>query len=357
MAGSGPNSAKVPANTQLQKVVVEAIPPEANTLPTRPTDSVYGLGDSVLDTPRAIYQVSKDQLLFDPINQVSDLARYSPSVTNSSSQGIGGAPYIRGYTAEVYQDGFRIGRFFRPFDPTTSYENLDIVTGPASVVYGPSSKTSGYLDWTTKKPYFDRQHTQVNLVFGSWASGGQGYSDFSQQVDNSGPINKDLAYRVVYKQNEDEGYFTGGKNDYEHVYAALSWLPTKEISVDWNFDFGNYDYALLRGWNRITQNLVDNGTYTAGVATPVFRGNITPAARPCSMSPRPTTPMAAARRRATTSSALRPTRRPVRPRRTRPTAPFIPGSIPPARCRGFVLRPGNVSNQQIYPYQGRREPG
>ena len=94
-------------NTQLQKVVVEAVSPESNTLPTRPTDSVYGLGDTVLDTPRSIYEVSKDQLQFDPINQVSDLGRYSPSITASSGQGIGGAPYIRGYQAEVYQDGFR----------------------------------------------------------------------------------------------------------------------------------------------------------------------------------------------------------------------------------------------------------
>jgi iron complex outermembrane receptor protein len=77
-------------------MVVEAVSPEASTLPNRPTDSVYGLGDTVLDTPRSIYEVSKDQLQYDALNSVNDLARYSPSVTASSGQGIAGAPYIRG---------------------------------------------------------------------------------------------------------------------------------------------------------------------------------------------------------------------------------------------------------------------
>ena len=260
------------AAVQLQTIVVQGVAPEASTLPTRPTDAVYGLGDTVLDTPRSIYQVSKDQLQFDPLNSVNDLARYSPSITASSGQGIGGAPFIRGYQAEVYQDGFRVGRFLRPWDPNTAYDSLDIVTGPASVVYGPSSKTSGYLDWTTKKPLFDGNHTTVELDFGQYVSGGQGsHAAFGQTVDNSGPISPDLAYRVVYKQNGESSYYIGGKNDYEHLYSALEWLPKKNITVDWNFEFGNYDYALLRGWNRINQNLIDNDSYTAGVATPVFK--------------------------------------------------------------------------------------
>jgi outer membrane receptor protein involved in Fe transport len=348
-AASAP-SGSAAENTQLQKVVVEAVSPESSTLPTRPTDSVYGLGDTVLDTPRSIYEVSKDQLKFDPINEVSDLAMYSPSVTASSGQGIGGAPYIRGYQAEVYQDGFRVGRFLRPWDPNTAYDSLDIVTGPASVVYGPSSKTSGYLDWTTKKPFFDANHTEIDLDFGQFTSGGQGsHAAFSQTVDNSGPIDPDLAYRVVYKQNEEGSYYIGGKNDYEHLYSALTWLPTKDITVDWNFEYGNYDYALLRGWNRINQNLIDNGTYDAGVATPVFK-NGSVFYEPAANSPTATN----------TGYVL------VTPNTlTGSTSSYAPGATvatingsanPIGTLQGFVLRPGNITEQTIYPYQGAVNP-
>jgi outer membrane receptor protein involved in Fe transport len=233
--GNGKNPANSPASaaqggTQLQKVVVEAASPDATTLPTRPTDAVNGLGDTVQDTPRSIYQVSKLQLEFDPVNNATDLARYSPSVDSVTSQGISGVPYIRGFSSEVYQDGFRIGRSLRPFDATTSYQSLDIVPGPASVIYGPSSKSSGYIDWTTKEPLFDANHTQVDLLFGTFDEGGQGgHANFYQQIDNSGPINSDLAYRVAYKQNEADSYYQGAHNNFEHVYAALTWLPTKNI--------------------------------------------------------------------------------------------------------------------------------
>jgi hypothetical protein len=336
-------------------MVVEAVSPEASTLPNRPTDSVYGLGDTVLDTPRSIYQVSKDQLLFDPINSVNDLARYSPSVTASSGQGIGGAPYIRGYQAEVYQDGFRVGRFLRPFDPNTTYDSLDIVTGPASVVYGPSSKTSGYLDWTTKKPFFDANHTEIDLQFGQITSGGQGsHAAFSQLVDNSGPIDADLAYRVAYKQNEEGSYYIGGKNDFEHLYAALTWLPTKDITVDWNFEYGNYDYALLRGWNRVDQALVDNGTYTAGVATPVFKSNGGGIASGTFYEPVANSPTAGNEgfyivapntTTGSTSSYTKTT-----------GAPVDVGGNPTGTLQGFVLRPGNTYQTTLYPYQGANNP-
>ncbi|HEY0256305.1 MAG TPA: TonB-dependent receptor plug domain-containing protein, partial [Candidatus Methylacidiphilales bacterium] len=341
-------------NTQLEKIVVEAAAPEENTLPTRPTDSVYGLGDTVLDTPRAIYQVSKDQLLFDPINQVSDLGRYSPSITASSGQGIGGAPYIRGYQAEVYQDGFRVGRFLRPWDPNTAYDNLDIVTGPASVVYGPSSKTSGYLDWTTKKPFFDANHTEVDLTFGQYVSGGQGsHAGFSQEADNSGPIDADLAYRVAYKQNEEGSYYIGGKNDFEHLYAALTWLPTKNITVDWNFEYGNYDYALLRGWNRINQNLIDNGTYLSGVATPVFKLAAADGAfaagtfyEPLANNPNgPAGGFVVVLPNTTTGSTSSYTS----------TGTNLVGT-PTGTLQGFVLRPNQVASTNLYPYQGAVNP-
>jgi hypothetical protein len=335
-------------------VVVEAVSPESNTLPTRPTDSVYGLGDTVLDTPRSIYEVSKDQLQFDPINQVSDLGRYSPSITASSGQGIGGAPYIRGYQAEVYQDGFRVGRFLRPWDPNTAYDSLDIVTGPASVVYGPSSKTSGYLDWTTKKPFFDANHTEVDLDFGQITSGGQGsHAAFSQLVDNSGPINPDLAYRVAYKQNEEGSYYIGGKNDFEHLYSALTWLPTKDITVDWNFEYGNYDYALLRGWNRINQNLIDNGTYDAGVATPVFKGTI--GGKSVFYEPEANSPTASSTPLSNEFVIVSPNTTTGSTSTYTPTGTIVKGN-PVGTLQGFVLRPGNVTPTTIYPYQGAVNP-
>jgi hypothetical protein len=355
-------TANNPQNTQLQPVVVEAASPDATTLPIRPTDAVFGLDDTVQDTPRSVYQVSKLQLQFDPIRNATDLALYSPSISAVSSQGIAGVPYIRGFSAEVYQDGFLIGRSLRPFDATTSYQSLDIVTGPASVIYGPSSNTSGYLDWTTKAPLWDGNHTQVNLLFGTWDSGGQGgHPDFSQQVDNSGPISKDLAYRLVYTQNEADSYYQGAQNNFEHLYAALSWVPTKDISVDWNFDFGNYDYSLVRGYNRVTQDLIDNNQYLGGTATPILKNANGDYYEPISNSATGQTSATPGTGfiRVYPNSAGTPS---VSNYYFSPagstTQPTIGAYTPvgAGTVEGFVLRPANATTSTIYPYIGTENP-
>lgn len=267
--GTATSAAGNPA--KLEDVVVSgAVPATAATVPTRPTGSVFGLDQTVRDTPRSIYQVSKDQLINDPIRDATDLARYAPSVSNYAGQGQAGVPYIRGQQADVYEDGMRQGRSTRPFN-TNGYENLDIVTGPGSVIYGATSKTSGYIDWDLKKPAFDGFHQEVDLTFGT-ISLDRNYADFTQRLDSTGPLIKDkLAYRFSIEERESDTYYDGAYNNYTNIFGALTWLPTDKLRFDLSVQYGNYNTSNIRGWNRITQDLLDNGNYLSGVPTPVLR--------------------------------------------------------------------------------------
>lgn len=255
------------------QIVVTAEKLEGTVLPKRELLSIYGVGGSVLDTPRAISQVGADQLLHDSLKTTDDFVKYAPGITRGGGQNIAASPFIRGLQSEIYQNGQRI--YFDGNDHPlnlNAYEGADIVAGPSSIIFGPGNNTGGYVNYITKKPYFDKQHTEISTQLGTWVPGGGSYSDFNLTVDTGGPITPDLAYRVSVKGQRGRTYYENVRNSYNSFYGALSWKPAGNVTVDWNGSYDNYyDFNITRGWNRNTQALVDGfGTYYGGRATPII---------------------------------------------------------------------------------------
>lgn len=265
----------------LDKYIVQGADTSDTTLPTRPTSSVYGLEVPYQDIPRSITEISPEQFQINGVSSFNDFALYSPAVnTNTGAITNYGAPSIRGAIGDVYQDGIRtLARQgnAHPFD-INSYDAVDIVAGPAPVIYGPSARTSGYVDYLTKQAYFDTDHTTVNLLAGQWDTGGAGYhQDFNWQVDTGGPIIADkLAYRVSYEEENSESYYQKVWDQYQDIYATLLWRPASNLTIDWNAEYGNFDNENTGGWNRVSQQLIDGGIYLAGPATPIIKGSFSP---------------------------------------------------------------------------------
>lgn len=265
----------------LDQYIVQGTETSDTTLPTRPTSSIYGFAVPFQDIPRSITEISPEQLEDDGPASFNDFARYSPAVNaNTGAIANYGAPSIRGAVGDIYQDGIhtlsRQGNE-HPFE-INAYDAVDIVAGPAPVIYGPSARTSGYVDYLTKQAYFDADHTTVNLLLGQWDSGGAGYhQDFNWQVDTGGPIVADkLAYRVSYEAENAESYYQKAYDQYQDIYTTLLWRPTHNLTIDWNAEYGYFENENTGGWNRVNQELIDHGVYLAGPATPIIRGSFSP---------------------------------------------------------------------------------
>lgn len=247
---------------------------EDGVLPQRPQSSIYGTDATVLDTPRSVSQVTAEQLLRDPLKSTDDFVKYAPGITRGGGQGTSASPTLRGLSAEIFQDGQRIYKDGNDHPLNlNAYEAADIVAGPSSVIFGPSSGTGGYVNYLTKKPYFDKQRSQVTAQIGTWIPGqsSESYADFNLTLDTGGPINENLAYRVSIKGQRGDTYYRNVRNNFNSFYGALSWRPTSDVRIDWNGAYDNYyDFNITRGWNRPTQQLVDSGAYYAGRATPLI---------------------------------------------------------------------------------------
>ncbi|HET7537356.1 MAG TPA: TonB-dependent receptor plug domain-containing protein [Candidatus Didemnitutus sp.] len=246
------------------------------TLPVRPVAGVFGFDASVQDTPRSVVQINPQQFENDLITSVSDLGRYSPAVNQATGQLDNyGTPNFRGSQGDAYQNGIRLitrpGNN-RPFT-TNAYEGADIVAGPAPVIFGPSARTAGYVNYLTKKPYFDRERGVVSWTFGKWFDDGAGYvPQNTVQLDVGGPIAAGkLAYRLSCEFSDRDAYTQGIGNRYHDVYATLGWLPDEHSAVDLNIEAGTFNWKTNNFQNRVTNELIRNGTYLAGPATPIIQ--------------------------------------------------------------------------------------
>jgi hypothetical protein len=242
-----------------------------SVVPVRKPTSIYGTEESILDTPRSVTQINTEQLLKDIILSSDDLAKYTPGITRGGGQNAGIAPQLRGQGTEIFQDGQR-GYGVRHPANFNAYESADIVAGPSSVIFGSVTGSGGYINYISKKPAFDGQHTSLTARLGTLYTDGDSKGAYTISADTTGPISDTLAYRISATVQRQNDYYDNVSNNFNSVYAALAWKPDSKFSADLNFAYDDYyDWNVTHGWNRATQSLVDSGQYYAGCATPVIQ--------------------------------------------------------------------------------------
>jgi len=256
----------------LGKVEVQGNTTADSILPVGPTSSLYGYEQSLKETPRSIYQVSKTQLDEDVIQNFSDLSRYSPSVQKSTTSPYSTFAIIRGGSSDTMRNGILLlNPAVRPFD-NNSWESADIVAGVPSVAFGSTTRTAGYVNYITKQPFYDTEHGEINASFGRLGANSETtYGQFSTQIDVGAPLVKDkLAYRVSIQESKADNYWANSAANFFDLYGALSWKPTRDLTIETNVTYTKSDGPYPYGINRITQNLVDNWTYISGPASPIL---------------------------------------------------------------------------------------
>lgn len=238
-------------------------------LPLKDVGSVFGFDKTLAETPRAASSVSSEQLERFGITQIYDLVSQVPGTFTSSFFGTGGALDIRGTPGEVYFRGML--RLENPGNyptPIAAADRIDIVRGPASPIYGPS-KTGGYMNFVPKTAraangtYAPEAHGFLSYDTGSWAR-----SVLKGSVTGPGKIGDHQFGYSLYAENEDSGSY------YRNIHPrnlVLSAAFDTDITSNLRTEFGGM-YQKFRGqqnggWNRLTQDLVDNGTYITGNAS------------------------------------------------------------------------------------------
>lgn len=240
-------------------------------LMTKQGKSAFGFNKPIEETPRSLSSVSADMMEAYNISDIDDLVLVSPGAFTQSFFGVAGSLDVRGTPGEVYFRGMR--RVNNPGNyptPIGASDRVDIVRGPASPIFGPS-KIGGYLNFEPKSArvesgqYLDKPEGQFSVTRGSWDK-----NIVTAEVGGPGSIGeKDFGY-YVYAETENSGsYYENSGTDQNVLQAAFN----VELSPSTRIEFGGmyHEFAgnQVAGWNRVTQDLIDHGTYITGTAQSV----------------------------------------------------------------------------------------
>lgn len=243
----------------LEKFVSNEAVGEDSVVPTvRPIGSVLGRDGSVLDAPRGVSTITKGQLEERNVQRIEDLSQFIAGAFTAPIFGNAGVPTIRGDLGEAYQNGQRKA-FNRNSFPISfnGVEAVDAVKGAPPAFFGYGNATGGYVNFITKKPYFDRQRTSVRAVAGDWES-------YRWQIDTGGPINAKAAYRISYEGSDAGSFYRLVYNDSQSLYTALTYKPTSRLTLDFNAEYLRAHFTENPGVNRPTQELIDQQLYITG---------------------------------------------------------------------------------------------
>ncbi len=242
-----------------------------NALPLEGVGSIFGFDKTLVETPRSASTVSQEQMERFGITQIYDLVSQAPGAFTSSFFGTGGALDIRGAPSDVYFRGMlRLDNPGNYSTPIGAADRIDIVRGPASVIYGPS-KIGGYMNFVPKTAratngaYAAEAKGYVSYDIGSWGRNvGKG------SLTGPGKIGgHEFGYSLYAEIEDSHSYYNYVVTKNVLLSAAFDTNITSSLRAEFGGMFQRYNGVQNSGWNRLTQNLVDNGTYITGQPTPL----------------------------------------------------------------------------------------
>ena len=259
---------ETPSDAEIEKIEVKG---SLGSLPGQDVEAVFGFGKSILETPRSASTISDEQMERFNVSDIDELVAFAPGTFTQSFFGVAGSLDIRGNPGEAYFRGVK--RLDNPGNyptPIGASSRIDIVRGPASPIYGPS-KIGGYLNFNPKSArassgqYLDEPTGALSYTHGTWEK-----SILTAEVGGPATVaGKEMGY-YVYGEVENSGsYYENSATDQSILQASFNVDLTDNLRVEFGGMYHKYNGNQVAGWNRLTQELVDNGTYITGTAQPL----------------------------------------------------------------------------------------
>ena len=207
----------------------------------RPDKGGSRLNLTPLQTPASVDVISAETIQERGQHNVVDaVSQNATGITAIPSPGNGGISYTsRGFSGDgsILQllDGTRLyvgaGTVTFPFD-TWSAERIDVLRGPASVLYGEGA-IGGAIDIISKKPIFTQFQGQIEGAVGD-------YSTRRVSLDVGGQlVDPHWGYRFTYSGNASEGYVNNGNFSNNTFYAAIAFQPSTDFTATISESYGD----------------------------------------------------------------------------------------------------------------------
>jgi iron complex outermembrane receptor protein len=197
------------------------------------------LGLTRLQTPASVDVISAETIAErGQQNFLDAVTQNATGFTAAPSPGNGGISFnTRGFTGGssvmTLYDGTQLaigaGTVTFPFD-TWSAERIEVLRGPASVMYG-AGAVGGAINVVTKLPtWVPFNQAELSLD-----------SNMTRRiaVDSGGPVSKDVAYRITASGNMSDGWVDRDNSSNVALHAAVQIKQTEDIVWTLSTDYGD----------------------------------------------------------------------------------------------------------------------
>jgi iron complex outermembrane receptor protein len=230
-------------------------------LQTGANSAAFGLDKPLLETPRAITLVSDATIARYGVGGVNDLTAITPSAYTASYYGVEGAVSLRGTLAENYFRGFKRAENRGTYStPLSDAAGIEILRGPPSPIYG-AGKVGGLVNFLPKSAAAnDSLGGEVTVTYGSYQK-----RNATAQIGMPISLGEASGGLHAYGELDDSFSFYRGIHPSHQLLEMSGNLALRDWSfaADYMYYHSNGDVQ-TPGWNRLTQNLIDSGTYITG---------------------------------------------------------------------------------------------
>ncbi len=203
----------------------------------------------ILETAQSISVIGRKQIEDQNALTINQALRFTPSVTTEQRGGAGSTRleqfYIRGFTAPLFLDGLPLPGNRDAFPTVDPYrlERVDVIKGPASVLYGQSGP-GGIVNLVSKVPQFVR-HGEIFVQGGGFNEVRGGFDVGGPIAAEAGPLADQFAYRLVGLGWKGDGPAVTTQVERFFINPSVTWRPSTDTQLT---VIGNYQRDPFSGF-------------------------------------------------------------------------------------------------------------
>jgi outer membrane receptor protein involved in Fe transport len=256
-----------PANSPDPSVdVVTVTGDPLRALGSGPTESAFGFAKSLLETPRAVSFISEEQITLFGISTVEDLTRLVPGTYTTTRYGLQGGINVRGVPSDMYYRGMkRLQMQGHVRTVLSAMDGIEVIKGPPSPIYG-MGRIGGFQNFTPKSSRASTgTYMRETQGFLQTTQGTYDRNEFQGGIGGPfSPFDKQGGYYVYGLFEDSDTYVKQVPARQEFIQATVA---IENFVGPFRLEFGGQAQRSITAgayMNRVTQDMLDNGTYLAG---------------------------------------------------------------------------------------------
>lgn len=194
----------------------------------------------VMETPVSVQTVTNEVITDRRYTRLQEALENVGGVVAVPTLGVGSRYMVRGFRQDrIYRDGLQSNGLNAAFPTdydTATAESIEVVKGPASVLYG-RIEPGGLINITTKKPQAVSQHS-IGVEAGSF-----GFR--RAEADSTGRLGGEdskLLYRLVATLQKSNTFKDFGQDDRIVFAPSLTWQPAASTDLRVSMEYFQRDF-------------------------------------------------------------------------------------------------------------------